>query len=74
MTATASGKRNQLGGVVPEVAPAADNAGERKNNKIQISLMVSRDLLAKIDLKASKMGQTRAAVIGLAMYQFLGGD
>lgn len=46
----------------------------KKANKVQISLSVSRELLAKIDLQAARMGQSRAAVIGLAMYEFLGVD
>lgn len=43
--------------------------GVKKGNKQQISLTISPELLAKVDALAAKMGQSRAAVINLAIYQ-----
>ena len=43
--------------------------GVRKGNKQQISLTITPDLLEKVDALASKMGQSRAAVINMAIYQ-----
>ena len=43
--------------------------GVKKGNKQQISLTISPELLAKVDTLAARMGQSRAAVINLAIYQ-----
>ena len=43
--------------------------GVKKGNKQQISLTITPDLLEKVDALASKMGQSRAAVINMAIYQ-----
>jgi len=39
--------------------------------KLQISLTITPDLLDQVDALAAKLGQTRAAVINLAIYQGL---
>ena len=41
----------------------------RKGNKQQISLTIVPDLLHKIDRLAMELGQSRAAVINLAIYR-----
>ena len=43
--------------------------GVRKGNKQQISLTIQPSLLAKIDSLAEELGQSRAAVINLAIYR-----
>ena len=52
-------------------APDAKSVGVRKGTKQQITLTISPDLLAKIDEMAEKMGQSRAALINLAIYRFV---
>lgn len=39
--------------------------------KLQITLTITPDLLDQVDALAAKLGQTRAAVINLAIYQGL---
>ena len=41
----------------------------KKGNKQQISLTMTPALLAKVDALAEKMGQSRAAVINMAVYR-----
>lgn len=43
--------------------------GVKKGNKQQISLTMSPALLAKVDELAEKLGQSRAAVINMAVYR-----
>ena len=43
--------------------------GVRKGNRQQISLTIAPDLLNKVDELAAKMGQSRAAVINMAIYK-----
>lgn len=43
--------------------------GVKKGNKQQISLTMTPALLAKVDALAEKMGQSRAAVINMAVYR-----
>ncbi len=43
--------------------------GVRKGNKQQISLTIQPALLEKIDALALELGQSRAAVINLAIYR-----
>lgn len=54
-------------------APDAEKApkGVRKGNKQQISLTISPPLLAKVDELAAKLGQSRAAVINMAIYRMV---
>ena len=46
-------------------------AGIAKGNKRQISLTISPDLLRGIDRMARQMGQTRAGLINMAIFQLL---
>lgn len=43
--------------------------GVKKGNKQQISLTIAPALLAKIDELAAELGQSRAAVINMAIYR-----
>jgi len=43
--------------------------GVRKGNKLQISLTISPTLLSQVDALAAQIGQTRAAVINLAIHR-----
>lgn len=43
--------------------------GVKKGNKQQISLTIQPALLEKIDALAAELGQSRAAVINLAIYR-----
>jgi hypothetical protein len=45
--------------------------GVRKGSRLQISHTIAPDLLAQVDGLAKAMGQTRAALINLAIYQLL---
>ena len=45
--------------------------GVRKGNKRQISLTIMPDLLAKVDAIAGRLGQSRAAVINMAVYRLV---
>ena len=50
-------------------APDARPAGVRRGTKQQITLTIAPDLLAKVDEMAERMGQSRAALINLAIYR-----
>jgi hypothetical protein len=43
--------------------------GVRKGNRQQISLTIAPDLLTKVDAMANRMGQSRAAIINMAIYR-----
>lgn len=43
--------------------------GVRKGNKQQISLTIAPALLVKIDEMAAELGQSRAAIINMAIYR-----
>lgn len=45
--------------------------GVRKGSKLQISLTISPALLARVDEMAAQLGQSRAAVINLAIYRMV---
>ena len=48
--------------------------GIERGNKRQISLTISPELLRKVDAVAKRTGQTRAAVINLAIFRAIEGD
>lgn len=52
-------------------APDAENKpkGIKKGNKRQISLTIAPALLVKIDSLAEELGQSRAAIINMAVYR-----
>jgi hypothetical protein len=50
-------------------APDAHRKGVIRGRKEQITLTITPDLLAKVDEMASKMGQSRAALINRAIYE-----
>lgn len=52
-------------------APDAETKpkGVKKGNKQQISLTIAPALLVKIDEMAAELGQSRAAVINMAIYR-----
>ena len=52
-------------------APDAETKpkGVKKGNKQQISLTIAPTLLVKIDEMAAELGQSRAAVINMAIYR-----
>ncbi|MGD0108536.1 MAG: ribbon-helix-helix domain-containing protein [Rhodopila sp.] len=50
-------------------APDAVRKGVIRGRKEQITLTIAPDLLAKVDQMASKMGQSRAALINRAIYE-----
>ncbi len=43
--------------------------GVRKGHKQQISLTIAPSLLAKVDALAAELGQSRAAIISMALHQ-----
>ena len=50
-------------------APDARRKGVIRGRKEQITLTIAPELLAKVDQIASKMGQSRAALINRAIYE-----
>ena len=52
-------------------APDAAPRRVRKGKKVQITLTLTEPLLDRVDELAAKLGQSRAAVINLAIYQSL---
>ena len=55
-------------------APDATRAkGVRRGTKQQITLTIAPELLAKVDEMAERMGQSRAALINLAIYRTVEG-
>lgn len=52
-------------------APARTRKRTMKGNKEQISLTISVELVDRLDAMAAKVGQTRAALINMAIYQLL---
>ncbi|AMW35753.1 CopG family transcriptional regulator [Haematospirillum jordaniae] len=54
-------------------APDADQGPRRvrKGRKVQITLTITEPLLARVDELAGHLGQSRAAVINLAVMQML---
>ncbi len=54
-------------------APDAPPKGVRRGTKQQITLTIAPDLLARVDEMAERMGQSRAALINLAIYRTVEG-
>lgn len=65
---------------LPDTSPAADafisgapdaarTKGVKKGNKQQISLTITPALLQKVDELAVQLGQSRAAIINMAIYR-----
>lgn len=52
-----------------EAAPDARITRWQRGNKTQITLSITPDLLARIDTLADSMGQSRAALINLAIFE-----
>lgn len=52
-------------------APDAARKGVRKGKKEQITLTITPDLLAKVDEYAAQRGQSRAAMINMAIFEFV---
>jgi hypothetical protein len=52
-------------------APDAPPRRVRKGRKVQITLTITEPLLARVDGLAGQLGQSRAAVINLAVMQML---
>ena len=50
-------------------APDAVRKGVMRGRKEQITLTISPELLARVDRMASRMGQSRAALINLFIYR-----
>jgi hypothetical protein len=50
-------------------APDGGRKGVIRGRKEQITLTIAPDLLAKVDELASRMGQSRAALINRAIYE-----
>ncbi len=54
----------------PDAEPAARAVkGVKKGNKVQISLTITPTLLSRVDALAAELGQSRAAVINLAIHR-----
>jgi len=53
----------------PDAVPS--KKATKKGNKEQISLTITPELLAQVDALAGQLGQSRAAVINMALYQLV---
>lgn len=60
-----------IGGAPDAATQAPAPQRVRKGKKLQITLTISEDMLARVDAKAAQIGQSRAAVINLAIAQLL---
>lgn len=58
-----------IAGAPDSAASAPKLRGVKKGNKQQISLTIAPGLLLKIDELAEQLGQSRAAVINMAIYR-----
>ncbi|MBB5712337.1 hypothetical protein FHT02_003596 [Sphingomonas xinjiangensis] len=58
----------------PAPLPRVYEKGIQKGNKRQITLTINPELLRRVDETATKTGQTRAALINLAIFQALEGN
>lgn len=54
---------------IKKAPDAAARKGVIRGRKEQITLTIAPDLLAKVDAMASRMGQSRAALINRAIYE-----
>lgn len=60
-----------IGGAPDAVTQPQAPQRVRKGKKLQITLTISEDMLTRVDAKAALIGQSRAAVINLAIAQLL---
>lgn len=58
-----------ISGAPDSAARAPKVGGVKKGNKQQISLTITPGLLAKVDELADQLGQSRAAIINLAIHR-----
>ncbi len=58
-----------ISGAPDSAANAPKLGGVKKGNKQQISLTITPGLLLKVDELAEQLGQSRAAVINMAIYR-----
>ena len=63
-------KRTKKTGIEDFIAAAPDaQKGIKKGRRLQISLTIAPALLDKVDRLAEKLGQSRAALINMAIYR-----
>ena len=62
---------NEFIAAAPDAAHRAQPNYVRKGKKLQISLTIAQPLLERVDKLAAKLGQSRAGIINLALYQSL---
>lgn len=60
-------------GAAPDASPSPEAGPKRvrKGRKVQITLTITEAMLERVDEKAAQIGQSRAAVINLAIAQVL---
>ncbi|TBW33669.1 CopG family transcriptional regulator [Azotobacter chroococcum] len=57
----------------PDGKGAKGGRGLKRGKKEQIAVIMAPDLLDQLDATAEKMGQSRSALISLAVFRFLNG-
>jgi hypothetical protein len=62
-------RKGNVDAFIGKAPDAAGRKGVIRGRKEQITLTIAPDLLAKVDELASKMGQSRAALINRAIYE-----
>jgi hypothetical protein len=65
----ASIRKGNVNAFISKAPDAVGRKGVIRGRKEQITLTIAPDLLAKVDELASKMGQSRAALINRAIYE-----
>lgn len=55
----------------PDSPQSTKTPGVKKGNRQQISLTITPNLLLKVDELAEQLGQSRAAVINMAIYRIV---
>jgi len=69
--ATATAEEFIAGAPDAAVAAQAEPKYVRKGKKLQITLTIAPELLGRVDELAAKLGQSRAAVINMAVYRMV---
>jgi hypothetical protein len=58
----------------PDAAASKVRKGVTRGKKEQITLTIAPDMLTKVDTLAERMGQSRAAVINMAIFRLVSAE
>ena len=71
MTITRPAKPKTTEAFIAGAPDAASRKGVKRGKKEQITLTIAPDMLEKVDALAERMGQSRAAVINMAIFRLV---